>query len=221
MKQFAILILIALSLGCTPTRVIEPLSKGETQIQGHFGGPIIEFAGLTIPIPNTTIAVNHGLTEKTTLSGGLHFTSMAFENWQIDLGVHHGFLTPSGKRPGLTGSLQINALKAMYHPDFRLWPETQLTAYWKVKKSTLFVSPGSWWELASTRAFGEPITNRWLPYVTIGARLPHHSWNFGLDFRYMGMNLENSGKVVYYATPFNKGAAGIYLSATKTIRKKP
>jgi hypothetical protein len=36
----------------------------------------------------------------------------------------------------------------------------------------------------------------------------------------MGMNLENGGKVVYYATPFNNGAAGIYLSATKTLRKK-
>ena len=220
MKYASIFLLAFLWIGCTPTRVVEPLSKGETKIQGHFGGPIIEFAGLTIPIPSTSLAVQHGLNDKTTVSGGFHFTSMAFENLQVDLGIHRGFLTPSGKLPGLTGSLQFNALKAMYHPDFRLWPETQLTAYWKVKKSTLFVSPGSWWVMSSTRAFNEPQNNRWLPYLTVGARLPHHSWNFGLDFRYMGMNLENGGKVVYYATPFNKGAAGIYLSATKTLRKK-
>jgi len=221
MKYLPIFLLVFLGLACTPTRVIEPLAKGETQIQGHLGGPVINFAGLTIPIPSTSLAVNHGLNDKTTLSGGVHFTSMAFENWQVDLGIHRGLLAPKGKVPGLTGSLQFNAMKSMYQPDFRLWPETQLTAYWKVRKSTLFVSPGSWWVLSSTRAFNEPQNNRWLPYVTVGARLPKGSWNFGIDFRYMGMNLENGGKVVYYATPFNKGAAGIYLSATKTLRKKP
>jgi hypothetical protein len=221
MKKILFIVALAYMVACTPARVIETLPKGTTQIQGNFGGPMIEFAGLKIPIPATAIAVNHGITDKTTLSGGIHLTSLAFENYQIDLGVHHQLLKPNGKKPGITGSLQMNVFQSMYHKDFRLWPETQLAGYWKIKSSTVFIQPGAWWELSATKAFQEPQTNRWIPYISIGARFPHKSWNFGLDIRYMGMNLSNQDKIVYYATPFNKGASGVYLSATKTIKKKP
>ncbi len=71
---------------CAPTRNVKPLQKNEQQVTGSFGGPIIQFGGLWIPIPYTSVAYSRGLSNELTAYAALHTTAALFGDLQIEAG---------------------------------------------------------------------------------------------------------------------------------------
>ncbi|MCX8486002.1 MAG: hypothetical protein ORN53_02285, partial [Crocinitomicaceae bacterium] len=83
---FLIAVLAALA-SCAPALFVEPLKKGQQVITGNFGGPVAKIPGIgAIPIPFTAVGYGYGVTNKTTVFGNLHTTSLAFGIGQTDLG---------------------------------------------------------------------------------------------------------------------------------------
>ena len=84
---FFIAVLVALA-SCAPARFVEPLKKGQQVITGNFGGPVAKIPGIgAIPIPFTAVGYGYGVSNKTTVFGNLHTTSLAFGIGQTDIGV--------------------------------------------------------------------------------------------------------------------------------------
>lgn len=199
-------------VSCSSVRVVETLPKGETRLQANFGGPLIHFAGTILPIPYTSLGVLHGVSDKLTLSGGLHLTALAYANAQIDLGAHYRLLEPSGWKPGLTGGLQVNGIASLRSGAFRFYPEPMLTAYWKVGKCRPYINAGGWVELNKYRSHDQLQPQSMMPYYSIGNSWikNRHSWQ--ADFRWYAPLHSNADMVVDYATPFAKGAWGLFVS---------
>ena len=80
-------LLLALSFGCSPTRIVKPLSKGEQLVGANLGGPLIKFGGAPIPIPYTSAFYAKGINNKTTAFGSVHLTALAFGVFQTDFGI--------------------------------------------------------------------------------------------------------------------------------------
>ena len=54
---------------CAPTRFVTPLKKGEWAGGINIGGPLINFAGATIPVPFSSLYAGFGHTDRTTRQG--------------------------------------------------------------------------------------------------------------------------------------------------------
>ena len=56
-------------LSCAPSRFVNTLPKGETQVGFSLGGAMQNLFGLTIPTPYSSVVVGHGLRDDITIYG--------------------------------------------------------------------------------------------------------------------------------------------------------
>ena len=70
MKKLIFLFLIISS--CAPSRFVEPLKKGQHAVALDVGGPLIEFGGLIIPTPLSSISYGYGIDSTKTVLRKFH-----------------------------------------------------------------------------------------------------------------------------------------------------
>jgi hypothetical protein len=213
------LTLIILS-SCAPTRFVEPLPKGEQAVSGTFGGPMVHLFGAVIPMPFTSLTYGYGLDSNSTIFGSIHTTSLAFANIQNEFGWNHKLLPQNGYRPAVSFNVVANTLFATRDNAFKLWPEIDLNAYWKIRQKNLFyVGVSNWFELSSLKAHQEAQTNHWLPNLQMGYR---HStdkrWTYFIECKALGITNNNEDIVVdYLKYGSTNGALGFFLGISKTF----
>ena len=204
-------LMAALLYSCAPSRVVQPLKKGERTINASFGGPVINELGATFPIPLTTVTYAQGISDRATLFGTL----------QGELGAVYGLVMPdSAKRllPGISIAPVINVASSV--DDSRLWPQLDANAYWQFGQRNSFVYAGvsNWFELSARRSHEEPQENHWIWNPQLGATLQREKWAYNLEFKYLAPGFSNQEVVVNYAKPFgDQGALGAYFSITKKL----
>jgi len=202
---------------CTPSRVVRPLEKGQKTVSAHLGGPLIGFAGTTIPIPFTTVHYAQGITNKTTLFGSVHTTSLLFGVFQTDIGACQQIYFHDSLRVGLSVNPALNIAFDKWEKQLKCWPQLDINAYWEIKskKSFLYAGVENWFELAAYKAHAITQQKHWLIAPQLGYTYVREKWNYNFETKYMAPTIANTPNVVDYRGIAGKGAIGVYISFTR------
>jgi hypothetical protein len=202
---------------CAPTRFVKPLDKGQTAVTGNIGGPLVGFAGTTIPIPFTSLGAGYGISNTTTVFGNLHTTALAFGVVQVDAGVLHSLVAQNGYWPGITGSLSANIMTDIHEANTKLFPQLDANAYWNYgpKSNFFYLGTSNWVDLAGTRAHEEPQPNNWIFNLQAGHTFVRPKWNFVLEAKYLAPFHSRQNLVVDYTGFGNRGAVGTYFGVVR------
>jgi hypothetical protein len=213
-------------MSCSASRFVEPIEKDELAAGINFGGPMIDYGSTVIPIPLSSLEVGYGLKEKLTLFGGLHLTSMAFGNLQMDLGATYQFLDQDRFVPNLSISPSLNTIWVPNN-SFKVWPVIDINAYWHYgkKKSYIYAGINNYFELSGTKALEQPEGMPLIFSPQIGHVLKgkDRKWEFTAELKLIAPYARNS----YSFVPYNgilgeNGSTGIYLGYRRyfNIKKK-
>jgi hypothetical protein len=201
---------------CAPARYVKPLAKNEQAAGFSFGGPIIGYAGAAIPLPFTTLSYARGINNELTAFAGLHTTSLAFGNFQTDLGITYGFWKKENM--GLSGSIAAQFATGIGKAkSTRLWPSADLNFYYhpKGKNSYAYAGTGSWFEFAKTRAHGVAQETRSMQNMHLGYQFVNQKFSHQLEFQYVGAGRATLPGVVDYKGISGKGAFGFYYGVIR------
>jgi hypothetical protein len=212
MNKGLLVLLICVS-SCAPSRFIEPLDKGEQAVSFNVGGSLIEYADMTIPVPLTSLTYGNGLTEKLTVFGSLHTTSLIFNNFQTEVGVVSHIRNQERWIPALSSSLALNFITELSKGNAKLWPQIDGNAYWNLNanKHRLHLGYSIW------------IDTQMLDENRIGIINPHFGYTYkmktyelGTELKLLAPGTDNSKVFLPYQIIMgDRGATGIYLTLTK------
>lgn len=211
---------------CAPSRFVNTLPEGETQVGFSLGGPMQNLFGLTIPTPYSSVVVGHGLRDDITLYGGLHTTALVFNTLQTDLGVTKRLYQSDSSQlwiPDLSGSFTLNTLLEMKDGAFDLFPQIDLNAVWKYgenKNNFFYLGVSNWFDLSKNKAHGEPKDKPIIFNPHIGNTWQKNKWSLTVEYKVMGLMESNQDIVVSYAKWHGKySAPGIFIGCSKKINK--
>ncbi len=228
---FLIAVLAALA-SCAPARFVEPLKKGQQVITGNFGGPVAKIPGIgNIPIPYTAIGYGRGLTDKTTIFGNLHTTSLLFGVGQTDLGVSQSIW--KNDQMGVSAQGSMNILVDFYTGANRFWPQVDANYYFKYGKHSkpvqldamckieskhynfFYAGLSNWFDPYKTESQGRPNAQFWIPSVQLGHQWIRPKWSYQAELKMLAPNQSNQNIVVDYPSLLqNNGALGLYFGIT-------
>ncbi|MCW3124108.1 MAG: hypothetical protein JWQ38_3600 [Flavipsychrobacter sp.] len=216
--HFSFVVLLAILFGsCAPARYVRPLAKGKTVATATFGGPLIKYSGMTIPVPLLGVAAAHGYKDDLTGFAGLHATSLFFGVLQIDAGVVKGLRKPDRWIPGISVSPVANLMLDKWAGKFSFFPQADVNAYWNYGKQNhyCYIGLSNWFDLHTTRAEGEPQTKHWLPVIQAGNVYVRKKMEYTLELKYIAPNYSSRDLVVPYIAPGQNGAIGLYIGVTR------
>ena len=202
---------------CNPVTLVKPLKSKQMAASASFGGPLIKFSGLVIPVPFTSLQLGYGLKEKTTITGGLNVTSLAFGVGQFDLGILQGIVNQDNStKIGLSAYTKTHLLFDHWKSRFRWYPELGFNAYRQIgnEKNLLYAGASSWFETKfpkPERAAG----NTWVPMLHIGYQRITEKWNFTYEVKWISPQTSNQNIVVDYIGAGQNGALGLYFGLTR------
>lgn len=202
-----------LLFSCAPVRLVKPLEKGEKAIGANLGGPLINFAGAPIPLPYTSAFMAKGITEKTSVFGGVHLTALAFGVAQIELGACRQIWGNPAKNIGFSVSPALHVAVDKWEWNTRFWPQLDAQFYKTFQNQSYFYAGiGNWFEPTRVRPHNEVQEQFWFMYPQLGYRWGKKQWNYGLETKWVGPNIKNQPNVADYIGVNHHGAVGIYFS---------
>ena len=173
---------------------------------------------MVIPTPLANINYAYGFNEKTTLFGGLHLTSLAYGNFQTDIGATFKVWEQDGFIPNISVSPCLNFISHVSTKATKLWPQADLNAYWEFGeyKSYLYAGLSNWFELSATRVHNENSLDHWLMNPQFGYVFKHKTWAYTIEMKLLGLSHDNTHVFVPYRTiTGNKGATALFIGASK------
>jgi hypothetical protein len=232
---FFVVALVALA-SCAPARFVEPLKRGQQVITGNFGGPVAKIPGIgNIPIPYTAIGYGRGLTDKTTIFGNLHTTSLLFGIGQTDLGVSQSIW--KNDQMGVSAQGSMNILVDFYTGANRFWPQVDANYYFKYGKHSkpvqldaickieskhynfFYAGLSNWFDPYKTESQGRPNAQFWIPNVQLGHQWIRPKWSYQAELKMLAPNQSNENIVVNYPSMLNnRGALGLYFGITYHLK---
>ncbi|MDP4200073.1 MAG: hypothetical protein Q8922_06350 [Bacteroidota bacterium] len=219
MKLLTLLLFASLvAVSCAPARFVEPLPRDHYAATASLGGPLITFDSLVIPMPLTSLAAGYGVTDKTTLFGGLHTTALLFKDLQLDLGALHELSAQDKWLPAISVAPVLNIVLAFRDNAFKIWPEADVNFYWHYLNASgnlIYLSSQNWFELSSTRADYSAQTRHWFANFALGHTFDGEHWQYVTELKYLEAGVPNlPGPVDYHGISGN-GAFGVYLALTR------
>ena len=232
---FLIAVLAALA-SCAPARFVEPLKKGQQVITGNFGGPVAKIPGIgAIPIPFTAVGYGYGVTNKTTVFGNLHTTSLLFGVGQTDLGVSQSIW--KNDKMGVSAQGTMNIFVDFYTGANRFWPQLDANYYFKYGKHSkpvqldamckieskhynfFYAGLSNWFDPYKTESQGRPKAQFWIPSVQLGHQWIRPKWSYQAELKMLAPNQSNENIVVNYPSMLNnRGALGLYFGITYHLK---
>ena len=221
-----------LSTSCAPTRFVQPIPEGHYAATASFGGPLIGFGGLTIPMPLTSLSGAYGATNDLTAFAGLHTTALLFGDIQLDGGAVYRLAQQSGMMPSLSVSPILNLALSTRDGAAELWPELDANISWRYGEgsaalamsdsthnwpdgNTIYFGMSNWFELGVQRSDGEAIPHRWIPNLQLGHIFEGEHWQYTLEVKYLAVGIPNLPNVVDYRGIGGNGTFGAYFSLTR------
>ncbi|MDQ3191086.1 MAG: hypothetical protein M3Q58_05780 [Bacteroidota bacterium] len=205
---------------CAPTRFVKPLEKDQHAVSFNIGGPLVEFGGVTIPIPYTALTYGYGINDKTTGFGSIHTTSLLYGNIQSEIGILREIVKHDSINrliPGISLLVAGNFIYGTFGREFKIWPQTDLNFYWNINKDRHFIYTGfsNWFELASKKAHEQVQQQHWFFNPHVGISRQGKKWNSQFELKYLAPGTSNENIVVDYRSFGNTGAIGVYYSITR------
>ncbi|MFM7024277.1 MAG: hypothetical protein ACKOXB_14995 [Flavobacteriales bacterium] len=235
-KLSPLLLLVIFIASCAPSRHVVPLARKEHAVSVNLGGPLINYSGLVIPVPFTSVNYAYGWKKNTTVFGSLHPTALAYGVGQVELGLVHRIHYFEGSKLGLTTSPVLNFMIDRWEWNPRLYPQVDFNLYWnfagdvahhcdcpgdKATSAFAYVGVSNWIDLHKTRANGEPQPQNWFLIPQLGINAGSRSWRYSLELKYMGLFTRNDNVVVSYYNPLSTtGTIGVYASVYKIFGVK-
>ena len=211
----ALLLCIYWLSGCAPARFVKPLDKGKTVVSASLGGPLILFAGTTIPMPLTSVAVGHGFKDGLTGFAGLHTTSLAFGVVQTDVGLVKNIHKQDGWVPGISVSPVANLMIDKWQGKFSFFPQVDANAYWNYMKKPhyAYVGVSNWFDLNTKRSQGDAQKTHWFPMLQLGNTFVKRKWSYTLELKFAPKI--NKPVIVDYRGFGTGTALGAYFGVTR------
>ncbi|MFN7012897.1 MAG: hypothetical protein ACK4ON_01370 [Bacteroidia bacterium] len=206
---------------CSPTRLIKPLNKGEKQIGASLGGPLINYAGTTIPIPFTSLSGAYGVNDNISLFGAFYPTAAAFGVFQTEIGLVNQLKAPDTLKfykLGFSLNPSLNFLIDRWQGNFRFWPKYDFNLYsliGKNRKSLLYVGLSNWFDFYAVKAHGVLNERFIIAHLNSGIVINKGSWNHQLDIKLF--STYNKNIVVDYFSPIGTVPWGVYYSISKNF----
>jgi hypothetical protein len=200
---------------CASIKTVEPLKKGEVKATADLGGPMINFNGIPLFMPLTSIGSAMGISDNVSVFASIHTTSLMYKTFQLETSANTSLFRfdKAVFRPIGVLILFVDYAKANGHFILML---ILITIYITTTKLILhYFSFTSMMELHRKKAFDEPVTKRIIPHLTLGHRWVKDNSEWGLELKYLSFNKDNRNIVVDYIAPGNKGSFGFYLSYAK------
>lgn len=186
----AVVASVALS-GCSATRGVRPVGKGNTAVGLSLGGPFFSNLGPAIPIPLVSVHARHGVGERTDVDVGLHAPIIGA--FGVDAGASYLLVDQKGARPALSvggrALLWGSALSLSgkdnpntgegYPFSVRLFEQAYANVSWKLGETLtlwtgldLFAQVERLTVLPSLVAGAEwrPCAKPWIPGITVEAK---------------------------------------------------
>jgi hypothetical protein len=192
------------------------LEKGEQSITAGFGGPLIIFKNLPIPLPLTNLCYARGITEQFTGFASLHTTSLLFGVGHTEIGALKGITNNNGWKPGISVSTSLQYMLDRWECNSRVYPLIDANVYWTYGKRKNLVSMGSnnLLDLNKVHPDGQLQKNFLVPGFYIGHTFVRAKSNYQIEMKYMAVNVSNQNIVVDYVgkSSVNKGAFGLFFT---------
>jgi hypothetical protein len=220
LKTLVLSFLLASALNsCTPTRNVKPLKKGDQQIAGSFGGPIIQFGGNWIPIPFTSVAYSRGISDAVTGFWAIHTTAALFGNFQAEAGSSFWLYHTDTGRFSFSGNASLQLAGNLKSGPFRIWPQVELSAIRDYGKKGHFVYLGGGSRIETGYLANSPAgQSAFIPYLQVGHIWEKKKWQFQLEAKWIAPGLIKDHIVVDVSrTPFAPGTPGIYFGFSRKL----
>lgn len=223
--RFLFLTALLFTVGCAPSRFVEPLEKEQWSVGGNVGGPMITPIGAPIPTPLTAVEVGYGLQDDLTVYGGLHVTSLLFGTGQIDFGATYKFLDQEKYVPNLSASLGGNFAYSPKAKSARFWPTLDFNMYWNYgdRNSYFYVGMNNYFDLTSTIAFEQPQRNHvvFSPQIGHVFKATNNRYQLFAEVKFIAPYKNNKPVFTpYFSVLGNAGATGVYIGFRKMIGNK-
>ena len=215
-QLYQVFLVVLLFGSCAQTRFVEPLDKGQLSVGGNFGGPLIAFDPLIIPIPLLAAEVGYGIDTNFTIHGGLNLTSLYFNNLHLDAGITFKFVEQKKFIPNISVTPSFNFVYDLNDHIAKFWPVLDLNAYWNYgkRKNYFYAGFNNYFELSKTMANDQPQAHHWLFSPQIGhiIKSKNQFFQFTTEIKFLGINLDNTTAFIPYKSFTGPvGATGIYL----------
>ena len=210
---------------CGPTRFVEPLAEEEFSFGGSFGGPLIDYAGVPIPVPLSQIELGYGLRDDLTLHGGIHATSALFGNLQLDAGATYQVFDT--KKIDIRGSVSpsMNLIVDFNDRKAKAWPILDFNFFWNYGKRRNYIYLGGNF-MFDFAGITNPNSER-IGYTLFSPMLGHtlkgkeRSWEFFTEIKIIAPYMNSETPFVpYTGITGRRGGTGIYIGFRKILSKK-
>jgi hypothetical protein len=216
MKLIQLSLILILLSSCGVSRFVEPLEKKQHAVSVGLGGPIIDFGGAPVPVPLTNVAYGYGIDSNVTFFSGLHITSAAFANLQVDFGIN--YRPWNWKNPAIPKLAFSPTFNFIYDRDdykVKFWPQLDFNMYWNFgkKKHYVYVGLSNWFELAPKRSADRVTLQHWIPCPQIGLVFKEKTREYCIETKFINPGAENTYSFIRYRSIMGKyGASGIYFN---------
>ncbi|MCB9744211.1 MAG: hypothetical protein H6740_16555 [Alphaproteobacteria bacterium] len=207
--------------GCAGMNNARPLEQGQHAVGLTLGGPMLEFAGAPIPLPNAIAQGRHGLPalagRPTDMHYGLNLTGLAFGVAHVHVGAAHLLLPQRGGVPALSVADRVHFATNVFDPRKELeargaWGlnELELTASWAPRGQLLYLGLNDALDFTSPRLLLSPFAGVALD--------PGDPGGVGvqLEGRWYAADYLPPGQVTHWVGPA-RGALGVSLGLQYTF----
>lgn len=197
--------------------MVQPLNKGEWQVAGSIGGPIIKKDSSFNAMPLSSVGLAYGYSQKITAFADLHPSTAYYGVYHIDAGISHELLAPFDLRPGLTYSFMINSFLGRDESKFKIYPQIDLNTYWLMpyRNDFFYLGISNWFELATEKAHGKKQEDHWIPSFHSGYTMQYDQYGFTVELKYLAPFTSNQNLLIDYYSPTDTGSLGVYFSVSR------
>lgn len=196
-------------IGCGATQPIRTLEEGKSSVISSFGGPVIPFANLPIPVPYLNLGYAKGMQKNLTVFGNAHITALLFKNVALDGGMVTTLTKEKGIKPEITVKLQGNFFwAALRDRAFRFIPSANVNGSYKIgERSLAYAGADNVYEFSSSQYLISPF---------LGYQFPlSHSLLGQVETKWIAANQDTRhGVFEGYASVHGKGNLGIFFALT-------
>ena len=209
---------VLLSLShCSTTRVVRPLSEGETQIGASVGGPVVGFkngsaVSSSLFIPFISLQGAYGVSDKLSLYGAWDVTPIFVRTLHLDLGATYGLRNAGVGEWGLSGSGGLQSFVSLRDGTTRILPDLALNLYRPISERAFwYVNSGHTFDLWSGSS-PAVATGFWRPYVGLGFALSGEKVHQQFEAKLIGFNEYGQDAIIGHFGVLGHGQWALYYS---------
>lgn len=197
------------SLHCGVSHPIRTLPEGTTQITGSFGGPLIPFAGTTIPVPYLTAGVAHGVSSDVTVTANAHALMATMGNVGLDAGAATTVAREERWMPEIVAKGEVLCFSDLDGlSTVRVFPHASVTASYDTGPLLAYTGADLLTQFSGDR--------RWFLTPYGGVSIPlNATWTMQAELKWLAANVRTEhGVFEGHAAIGGKGNMGIFLGVS-------